>query len=151
MSNLFIQAIVGIGYNRQACAVFAGEGTSTNPWRAQPIGDLSSSFEFTDDDDGVGVFSTAIGVNPSGFSPYGDTVTVKSKILEFSAGYPDTVVPLTPPPSRVGVIWGWFTFPLFDPALSYALVFIPDENGIDHAVFALATELNLVNPNSHFA
>jgi hypothetical protein len=148
--SFFIQAIVGIGYMRNACSVYAGAGTLTDPWRAQPIGDPSSSFTFTDADDGVGVFSTAIGMNPVGFSPYGDTVTVKSKILEFSAGYPDTFVPLTPPPSKIGTIWGWFVFPTFDPTLSYALVFVPDESGVDHAIFALAIELNLQTKNPHF-
>lgn len=146
----FIQAIVGIGYTRQASAIYAGAGTVVDPWRAQAIGNLAAPFTFTNADDGVGVFSTAVGVNPPGFSPYGDLVTVKSKILEFSAGFPDDFVPLTPPPSRVGVIWGWFTFPLFDPDLSYALVFVPDEQGVDHAVFALANELNSQTPNPHF-
>lgn len=149
--SFFIQALVGLGYNRGASSVYTGSGTAVDPWRAQPIGDPSSSFEFTDADDGVGVFSTAIGVNPVGFSPYGDLVTVKSKILEFSAGYPDTFVPLSPPPSRVGSIWGWFTFPLFSETTVYALVFIPDRQGVDKAIFALPNELNLETPNPHFS
>lgn len=148
--SFFVQAIVGLGYNRGASSVFAGSGTAADPWRAQPIGDPSASFSFIDADDGVGVFSTAIGVNPVGFSPYGDLVTVKSKILEFSAGFPSDTVPLSPPPSRVGSVWGWFVFPLFSETTVYALVFVPDENGIDHAIFALPDELNMATKNPHF-
>jgi len=147
-----IQTIVGLGYMRNACSVFRNAGTATDPlWQAQPIGDPSSAFEFKDSDDGVGVFSTALAVNPDGFSPYGDLVSVKSKMLEFASGFPADFVPLSPPPSRLGTIWGWITFPAFSETTVYALIFIPDKNGADHAVFALPDEIDIHTPNPHFA
>jgi hypothetical protein len=150
--SFFVQAIVGLGYMRNASSVYKGEGDPLDPvWSAQPIGTPGAPFTFKNADDGIGVFSTALAINPAGFSPYGDRVTLRRKILEFSAGFPGAFVPI--PNESVpasGVVWGWFTFPLFDPTTVYALVFLPNANGPETAVFALPDELGLEQKNPHF-
>lgn len=139
--SFFIQAIVALGYMRNACSIYKKEGDPLDPvWSAQPIGDPSAGFTFKNADDGVGVFSTALAANPLGFSPYGDAVILKRKILEFAAGFPGAFVPI-PNESKpcAGIVWGWVTFPAFDPTMVYAIVFVPNADGTETAIFVYPT------------
>jgi hypothetical protein len=148
----FVQAIVGIGYMRNACSIYGSDGLVADPtWKAQAIGIAGAPFTFKNADEGVGVFSTAFAINPAGFSPYGDAVTLRRKILEFSSGFPGSFVPIPNEgvPAR-GLVWGWITFPSFDPTTVYAIVFLPNSDGTETAVFALPDELSLEQKNPHF-
>jgi hypothetical protein len=150
--SFFVQSIVGLGYMRNACSIFKKEGDPLDPvFSAQPIGDPSSVFTFKNADDGVGVFSTALAANPVGFSPYGDHVTLKRKILEFASGFAAAFVPIPNESAPcAGTIWGWITFPAFDPTTVYAIVFVPNPNGTETAIFALPDELAMLQKNPHF-
>lgn len=147
---MFIQAIFGMGYTREAFAIFAGAGTATDPWRAHSIGRPGAFFTFVDGDEGTSVFETDYTTNPTEWNPWGDLVRVKSKPLAFANGFPPSYVPLHPQGSHEGTIYGWFTFPTFGEE-KYALVVVACRDGHDMWVFALANELELVEKNPHFA
>jgi hypothetical protein len=149
--SFFVQAIVGIGYMRNACSVYGSDGAADPEWKAQPIGNPSGFFTFKNADNGIGVFLAAFAINPDGFSPYGDKVSLRRKILEFSSGFPSDFVPIpneSMPAS--GLVWGWITVPTFDPTTVFAIVFLPNADGTETAIFALPDELSIVEKNPHF-
>lgn len=155
MSLLYINAILGIGFGRQAFEVYGGDGSSTNPWRATALGDPSNQVRLVDTEanNTYTIFPLDTpGSPPTGYSPTGDLVRVTPNNHQYDT-FP------TPPTGTLNlgtnfeaITWVWGASSQLDPDGVFALCYVVGKNGKpDRWFFAVPDELELLTPNPLFA
>lgn len=152
MSIIVINALLGIGFGREAFEVFGGAGTASSPWKAIMLGDPSNQIEIVDGDadDTYTIFPFVQYevTPPEGYSATGDRVLVRLNPHAFDE-FP------SPPNTNVligeafeAVTWAWGTTPQLGDNV-FALLYRLGRDGTpDRWFFAVPSEITLLEKNT---